>query len=106
MSKWTGGEWRVANGLLVGEQRLFIYSDSGEVICRVTKEVRQEPLDEEDVANAHMIAAATKLFEALKAVTGNLEIARMAFSGQEASMMFDSIQAAHEAMAKARGEDQ
>lgn len=66
-SKFTKGEWEVANGLLVGEQVLFIYTyHPKQVICRLTKQVDTSPLTDEDVANAHLIKTSPKLYQTLK----------------------------------------
>lgn len=66
MTKFTEGEWEVANGLLVGEQVLFIHVFGKQVLCRLTKQVDTTPLTEEDVANAHLMAAAPEMYELLE----------------------------------------
>lgn len=66
-TKFTKGEWEVVDGTLVGEEILFIsvpcVTSKGRVVCRLTKTVDKHiPLDEEDKANAKLIAAAPEMY--------------------------------------------
>ena len=68
MSKFTKGEWRCCDGTQFGEQVLFVdVKDKESVVCRLTKQVNKDiPLSYEDIANAHLIAAAPDMYEALE----------------------------------------
>ena len=71
-AKFTGGEWKVADGTQIGEQILFIHNpelkSKGKVICRLTRVVDTHiPLSEQDIANAHLIAAAPEMYAMLEA---------------------------------------
>ena len=68
MPKFTSGEWRCCDGTQFGEQILFVdIKDNAAVVCRLTKEVdREVPLSNEDIANAHLIAAAPDMYAILE----------------------------------------
>lgn len=70
-TKFTKGEWEVADGTKIGEQVLFIHipemESRGKVVCRLTRVVYTHiPLSEQDIANAHLIAAAPELYAMLE----------------------------------------
>ena len=66
MSEFTKGEWKVVDGTLINEQCLFVYVDGAGVVCRLTYTVNNTPLTDEDVANAHLIAAAPDMYKNIK----------------------------------------
>lgn len=72
MEKFTSGDWRCVDGTRIGEQVLFV-DCAGGVICRLTKEVKKNPLHEEDIANAHLIAAAPDMYAEIKRDVEHLE---------------------------------
>lgn len=68
-TKFTEGKWLIADGTKVGDQILFIHSEVSGVICRLTKYVANTPLTKEDIANAHIIAAAPEMYAMLKHIS-------------------------------------
>lgn len=98
MEKFTKGEWICIDGTTVGEQILFVHAvESGVnkgIVCRLTKQVDTHiNLSLEDVANAHLIAAAPKMFQALLSIEND--------NGSIPEAIWDLR---NEAIAKARGE--
>ena len=72
-AKFTKGEWEAVDGTKIGEQVLFVHvptlDSKGKVVCRLTRVVDTHiPLNEQDIANAHLIAAAPEMYSALESI--------------------------------------
>jgi len=67
-AKFTKGEWRCCDGTKFGEQVLFVdVKNKSAVVCRLTKQVNKNTiLSPEDIANAHLIAAAPDMYNLLQ----------------------------------------
>lgn len=94
--KFTKQEWKVADGTKVGEQVLFVHApEIGGVICRLTHTANPNiPLSEADIANAHLIAAAPKMYAMLDRLHAHLD------NDDTDGLAFDI----RELLAEARGE--
>jgi len=92
MPSHTPGPWEEYSG---GET---IHSAGGSLICIVCPE--GHTLDSADRANAHLIAAAPELVEALEAVLGTFSDAT-----DDIHNHCDPIRMARQALAKAKGGD-
>ncbi len=100
-AKFTGGEWEVADGTKIGEQVLFVHvptlSNKGKVVCRLTRVVDTHvPLSEQDIANAHLIAAAPKMYAMLEDFVKTKECKQ--------EWLFEMQSTIESLLAKARGE--
>ncbi len=88
---YTKGEWKVA-----GAFGTTIVSETGEFIATTTSifaEPRERPKDE---ANAHLIAAAPEMYEALRTALADLE-------EDVQAPLLDSVKLAKRALAKVEG---
>src|SRR5687767_9415560 len=96
--KWTHGNWssyddRGSTG------RLEIVA-VGKTVARIFKTTGDEA---EDLANAHLIAAAPELYEALGACLAQMRI-WVSINGDMVGAIQEKIDAGEKALAKARGE--
>lgn len=73
MSKHTPSPWLSSGSIITRNEPLFVMSepraDAGKgrtIICRIANTVSGRPLEDEDFANANLIAAAPDLLEALE----------------------------------------
>lgn len=101
--KFTKEEWEVANGLLVGDQVLFVHAYPKQVICRLTKQVDTTPLTDEDVANAHLIAAAPEMYALLDGLVEYLDEITLSYS-YDMDERDKHISNINQLLTKARGE--
>lgn len=70
MSEFTKGEWEVIDATLQREQSLFVHVEGVGIVCRLTKVIDTHiPLSKQDIANAHLIAAAPSMYAALEALS-------------------------------------
>lgn len=116
--KHTPGPWRIdVNG---SENWTVDYEGPSSTFMTICANGRREPVgfaveptawrnDDEIEANARLIASAPDLLEALGQLLGNAEIARFHLKDTEEGMivgsaLFDTIQQARAAIARARGE--
>jgi hypothetical protein len=84
---WTPGQWLVERGNVGGENPLFVTA------------AFQDGFRPWSDADAHLIAAAPELYEALRDCMAACEL-----SGADSSDFFHAREAAYAALAKARGE--
>ena len=72
--RFTQQKWVVADGTKVAEQVLFVHApEIGGVICRLTHIANPSiPLSEADIANAHLIATAPKMYAEIEQDIQNL----------------------------------
>lgn len=96
---YTKGEWKVDYGGTIGHIKAVSISGTP-TVCRYAPppDCASSITGEEIEANAHLIAAAPELYEALKFVTKTFE----AYC-PEAKIHSDAIKAARYALAKAEG---
>jgi hypothetical protein len=62
VTEFTPGRWEVLD---LRPNHIAVSAFSEGVICRIRNEVSGLPLTSEDMANAHIIAAAPRMYEAL-----------------------------------------
>jgi len=72
-TKFTKGEWHCIDGTIIGEQVLFVHATelgvNKGIVCRLTKQVDTHiSLSLEDIANAHLIAAAPDMYKMLESL--------------------------------------
>lgn len=99
--KGTQGSWAV----LPFENRLSVaaYKAHPVVICRIENTVSGRPIDDEDIANAQLIAAAPELLDALQSLKCELILSDVDM-GYIESHFRPSLNKATAAIAKALGQ--
>lgn len=108
MAEHTPGHWRTEPGDSI--VRVAQSGTPNRIICAVSNKTYYQRFDEEDEANARLIAAAPELLEALKYLKPWLEEQVMDESaglqeGDTPSIRFDKFNEALAAIAKATGND-
>ena len=107
--KFTQQEWKVVDGTKVGEQVLFVHAPEVKgVICRLTHTANPNiPLSEADIANAHLIAAAPRMYAMLERVY-KVEHERGGFLGVDGQFYYKVSESVfkeiEKLLAEARGE--
>lgn len=106
-AKFTKGPWMLEYGEVKHRPSSIRAIEGGVSILRANAFCRVAA--KETRANAHLMVAAPDMYEALEQILGNVEVARFHLHRTEeseifSSSLFDTINQAREALAKARGE--
>ena len=100
--KWTKGPWHVEIG--EDENDGDIYVCHPETECDATTIVNFEEPTDEDAANAHLIAAAPDLYEALDTLVAIVGLTAFKHESQRAVLQ-EAVNVAMDALKKSRGEE-